>query len=159
MTAEIRSVSYRELISGNKNFRNLWLGQIISLMGDWFNLIATAILTANLTGSGLAVGGLFVIRSLAQFVSSPFGGVLADRFNRKKILIWSDILRFFIVLGFLLVKDASQIWLLYTLTALQLGISGIFFRPRMQFFLMWSQKMRLVQPTRSLQRHGQRCWL
>ena len=127
MTAEIRSVSYRELISGNKNFRNLWLGQIISLMGDWFNLIATAILTANLTGSGLAVGGLFVIRSLAQFVSSPFGGVLADRFNRKKILIWSDILRFFIVLGFLLVKDASQIWLLYTLTALQLGISGIFF--------------------------------
>ncbi len=96
-------------------------------MGDWFNLIATAILTANLTHSGLAVGGLFVIRSLAQFVSGPLGGVLADRFNRKWILVWSDILRFFIVLGFLLVKDASQIWLLYTLTALQLGISGIFF--------------------------------
>ncbi len=96
-------------------------------MGDWFNLIATAILTANLTHSGLAVGGLFVIRALAQFVTGPIGGVLADRFNRKKILIWSDILRFIIVLGFLLVKDASQIWLLYTLTALQLGISGIFF--------------------------------
>jgi len=96
-------------------------------MGDWFNLIATAILTANLTGSGLAVGGLFVIRALAQFLTGPFGGVLADRFNRKWILIWSDILRFFIVLGFLLVKDPSQVWLLYTLTALQLGISGIFF--------------------------------
>jgi MFS family permease len=96
-------------------------------MGDWFNLIATAILTANLTQSGLAVGGLFVIRSLAQFLTGPIGGMLADRFNRKWILIWSDILRFFIVLGFLFVKDASQIWLLYTLTALQLGISGIFF--------------------------------
>ena len=127
MTTQTRSVSYGDLLSGNKNFRNLWLGQIISLMGDWFNLIATAILTANLTHSGLAVGGLFVIRSLAQFVSGPLGGVLADRFNRKWILVWSDILRFFIVLGFLLVKDASQIWLLYTLTALQLGISGIFF--------------------------------
>ncbi len=127
MKMQTRPVSYRDLIQGNKNFRNLWFGQIVSLMGDWFNLIATAILTANLTQSGLAVGGLFVIRSLAQFLTSPFGGVLADRFNRKWILIWTDILRFFIVLGFLLVKDVSQIWLLYTLTALQLGISGIFF--------------------------------
>ena len=127
MTIQTRPVSYKDLIGKNKNFRNLWLGQIISLMGDWFNLIATAILTANLTHSGLAVGGLFVIRSLAQFISSPIGGMLADRFDRKWILIWSDILRFFIVLGFLFVKDASQIWLLYTLTALQLGISGIFF--------------------------------
>ncbi|MBT3321566.1 MAG: MFS transporter [Anaerolineae bacterium] len=127
MTREVHAISYKELIRGNRNFRNLWLGQIISLMGDWFNLIATAILTANLTGSGLAVGGLFVVRSLAQFLSSPLGGVLADRFNRKKILILADILRFFIVLGFLFIKDASQIWLLYTLTALQLGISGIFF--------------------------------
>lgn len=127
LTTQTRPVGYWGLISGNKNFRNLWLGQIISLMGDWFNLIATAILTATLTGSGLAVGGLFVIRALAQFITGPIGGVLADRFNRKWILIWSDVLRFFIVLGFLLVKDVSQIWLLYTLTALQLGISGIFF--------------------------------
>ncbi len=127
MRTQTRPLSYWGLIHGNSKFRNLWFGQIISLMGDWFNLIATAILTANLTGSGLAVGGLFVIRALAQFVTGPVGGVLSDRFNRKKILIWSDILRFIIVLGFLFVKDASQIWLLYTLTALQLGISGIFF--------------------------------
>ena len=126
MTTQRHLIGYWSLISGNKDFRNLWFGQIISLMGDWFNLIATAILTANLTHSGLAVGGLFVIRSLAQFITSPFGGVLADRFDRKWILIWSDILRFFVVLGFLLVKDASQIWLLYTLTALQFGLSGIF---------------------------------
>ena len=95
--------------------------------GDWFNIIATAILVAKLTNSGLAVGALFVIRALAQFVTGPFGGVLADRFNRKRILIWADVLRCFIVLGFLLVKDASHIWLLHTLSALQLGISGIFF--------------------------------
>jgi MFS family permease len=120
-------VGYWGLINGNRNFRNLWFGQIVSLMGDWFNLIATAILTAQLTNSGLAVGALFVIRALAQFVTGPFGGVLADRFNRKWILIWTDVARAFIVLGFLLVRDASQVWLLYTLTALQLGISGVFF--------------------------------
>jgi len=127
LTAQTRPVSYWDLINGNRNFRNLWFGQIVSLMGDWFNVIATAILTAQLTNSGLAVGALFVIRALAQFVTGPFGGLLADRFNRKAILIWADIARAFIVLGFLLVKDASQLWLLYTLTALQLGISGIFF--------------------------------
>ena len=127
MTALTRPVSYWDLINGNRNFRNLWFGQIVSLMGDWFNVIATAILTAQLTNSGLAVGALFVIRALAQFVTGPFGGMLADRFNRKAILIWADIARAFIVLGFLLVKDAGQLWLLYTLTALQLGISGIFF--------------------------------
>jgi len=124
---QIRPVSYGELVRANGNFRDLWFGQIVSLMGDWFNVIATAILTAQLTGSGLAVGALFVIRALAQFVTGPFGGVLADRFNRKWILIWADLTRCVIVLGFLLVKDASHIWLLYTLTALQLGISGIFF--------------------------------
>ena len=127
MTVQARPVSYWGLINGNRNFRNLWFGQIVSLMGDWFNVIATAILTAQLTNSGLAVGALFVIRALAQFVTGPFGGMLADRFNRKAILIWADIARAFIVLGFLLVKDAGQLWLLYTLTALQLGISGIFF--------------------------------
>jgi len=127
LTVQTRPVSYGELIRANGNFRNLWFGQIVSLMGDWFNVIATAILTAQLTGSVLAVGALFVIRALAQFVTGPFGGVLADRYNRKWILIWADILRCFIVLGFLLVEDASHIWLLYTLTALQLGISGIFF--------------------------------
>jgi len=127
LTIQTRPVSYWGLINGNRNFRNLWFGQIVSLMGDWFNIIATAILTAELTNSGLAVGALFVIRALAQFVTGPFGGVLADRFNRKAILIWADIARFVIVLGFLLVKDASHIWLLYTLSALQLGISGIFF--------------------------------
>ena len=127
MTAQTRPVGYWGLINENRNFRNLWFGQIVSLMGDWFNLIATAILTAQLTNSGLAVGALFVIRALAQFITGPFGGVLADRFNRKWILIWADVARAFIVLGFLLVRDASQVWLLYTLTALQLGISGVFF--------------------------------
>ncbi len=44
-----RPVGYGELIRGNANFRNLWLGQIISLLGDWFNLIASAALVVELT--------------------------------------------------------------------------------------------------------------
>ena len=52
------SVGYGELIRGNANFRYLWIGQIISLLGDWFNLIASASLIAMLTRSGFAIGSL-----------------------------------------------------------------------------------------------------
>jgi MFS family permease len=126
VNAKNKPIGYGQLIRQNQNFRNLWLGQVISLLGDWFNLIASATLIANLTQSGLAVGGLFVIRMLSQFIMGPIGGVLADRFNRKTILIATDILRALIVLGFLLIRRPEDLWLLYTLTALQLGISGVF---------------------------------
>ncbi|MYB95215.1 MFS transporter [Candidatus Poribacteria bacterium] len=57
-----KSVSYFELLRQNPNFRWLWGGQVVSLLGDWFNLIASAILITELTGSGLALGILFTIR-------------------------------------------------------------------------------------------------
>lgn len=123
-------VGYSALIRGNRNFRYLWFGQIISLLGDWFNLIASAALIGQLTHSGLAVGTLFVVRMLAPFVVSPIAGVVADCYNRKQILIVSDAIRALLVFAFLLVRDAGDIWLLYTLTALQLGFSGFYFPAR-----------------------------
>lgn len=121
---------YLTLIRANHNFRNLWFGQIISLLGDWFNLIASAALVTQLTGSGSAIGVLFVIRMLAPFLISPFAGVWADRYDRRKLLILTDILRAITLFGFLLVRDAEHIWLLYALTAFQLAISGVFFPTR-----------------------------
>jgi MFS family permease len=121
---------YFELIRKNASFRYLWFGQIVSLFGDWFNLIASAALVATLTESGLAVGGLFVVRMLAPFLTSPIAGVVADRYSRKYVLFWADVLRGCTVFGFLLVRDASWIWLVYVLTAIQLGISGFFFTAR-----------------------------
>jgi len=124
------SVGYLTLLHENRNFRLLWLGQIVSLFGDWFNLIASAALVSQLTESGLAVGGLFVLRMLAPFLISPFAGVVADRYNRKHVLILADLSRAAVVLGFLLVRDPRQVWLLYVLTFIQLAISGIFFPTR-----------------------------
>jgi MFS family permease len=108
----------------------LWLGQIISLLGDWFNLIASATLVAALTESELAVGALFVVRMLAPFLISPLAGVAADRYNRKKLLIATDVIRAVAVLGFLWVRDSDDVWLLYTLTAIQLAFSGVFYPAR-----------------------------
>ncbi|MFC1961328.1 MFS transporter, partial [Chloroflexota bacterium] len=70
--------SYISLVRRNRNYRYLWLGQIVSLLGDWFNLIASAALIGALTQSGLAIGGLFVVRMLAPFLVSPVAGVFAD---------------------------------------------------------------------------------
>lgn len=121
---------YLELVRKNRSFRFLWFGQIVSLLGDWFNLIASASLVASLTDSGVAVGGLFVVRMLAPFLVSPFAGVAADRYNRKWLLIFTDLARAVTLLGFLLVREPRHIWLLYGLTALQLGLSGFFFPTR-----------------------------
>jgi MFS family permease len=121
---------YLELARGNADFRNLWYGQIVSLFGDWFNLIASASLVGKLTGSGLAVGSLFAVRMLAPFLISPVAGVAADRYNRKKLLILTDIIRAIVVLGFLFVRSPQQVWLLYALTAVQLAMTGVFFPTR-----------------------------
>ncbi len=123
-------VSYLQLIRGNVDFRYLWSGQIVSLFGDWFNLIGSAALIAQLTQSGLAVGGLFVIRMLAQFVGTQVGGVAADRYNRKRLLILTDVTRAIVAFGFLLARGPEQVWLLYALTALLMAISGVFFPTR-----------------------------
>ncbi len=121
---------YGELLRTNRAFRLLWFAQIASLFGDWFNTIASASLLAQLTGAGAAVGALFAIRMLGAFLSSSLAGVLGDRFNRKRILIVTDLLRAAVVLGFLLVRTPGQIWLLFVLTAVQVGISGVFYPVR-----------------------------
>ncbi|MXX26223.1 MAG: MFS transporter [Caldilineaceae bacterium SB0668_bin_21] len=120
------AVSYSDLLRHNRNFRYLWFGQIVSLLGDWFNLVASAALVGMLTQSGLAVGSLFVVRMLAPFLVSPIAGVVADRYNRKNVLIAADLIRAAVVLAFLLVRNPGDVWLLYTLTAVQMAMSGFF---------------------------------
>ena len=124
------AIGYVALVRGNSNYRNIWFGEIVSLFGDWFNLIASAALISKLTGSGVAVGGLFVVRMLAPFLISPLAGVWADRYNHRKLLLATDLSRAVVVLGFLLVREPSQVWLLYVLTAVQLGISGVWYPAR-----------------------------
>lgn len=121
-----RIVGYFEILQTNPNFRWLWAGQVVSLLGDWFNIIASAILIRSLTESGLALGVLFTIRMLAPFCVAPIAGICADRFNRKHILIITDIVRGLLLIGFLFVQDENDIWLLYTLATLLFGVSGFF---------------------------------
>jgi len=108
------SAGYIELLRGNRNFRMLWLGQVVSQMGDWFDTIALYTIILNLTGSGRAVGLLLVARFLPSFFFGSLSGVVADRFSRRSIMIVSDVLRAVVVLGFVLGSAAAitfVIWL------------------------------------------------
>ncbi len=117
---------YVALLRRNREFRQLWLGQVVSQLGDWFNTIALFTLVLRLTGSGRAVGLVLVARFLPSVVLGPLSGVLADRFDRRHIMIASDAARAVVVLGFLFVRGPEQVWLVYVLTVLQLAFSAFF---------------------------------
>ncbi len=117
---------YAVLLRENKDYRQLWLGSVVSQLGDWFNLIASAALIANLSGTGTAISYLFLVRFLPLFLFSPVAGVLADRYERRYVMIAADLLRAVTVLCFLFVREPGQVWLLYLLTFFQFALSAIF---------------------------------
>jgi predicted MFS family arabinose efflux permease len=117
---------YLTLLRTRPQFRYLWLAAVVSFAGDWFNTIASLILVNRYLDSTTAVSLLFISRALPPFLLGPVAGVVADRFNRKTILIVTDLLRFFIVLGFLFVNSSENAWLIYALTIAQFVVSAFF---------------------------------
>ncbi len=122
----MEEVTYRSLVQNNRNFRLLWMGDIVSLFGDWFNTIAIYTLIATYTDSPFAMGLVFVIKMGSYCVASPLAGVIADRYNRRRLMIVSDLLRCVLVLGFLGVRDVSHLPWLYVLIALQMVLGSVF---------------------------------
>jgi MFS family permease len=115
-----------ELLRSNRGFRFLWLGQVVSQMGDWFDTVAVYTIALRLTGSSRSVALIMVARFLPTVVLGPLAGVIADRFSRRAIMIGSDIVRAIVVLGFLFVRRPDQMWLVYVLTVFQLAFSSFF---------------------------------
>ncbi len=119
--------SLRDLLR-NKNFRWLWLGQIISNYGDSLTSLALLILINRLTGSTAAIATVAILMALPQVTVGMVAGVFVDRWSRKMTMIISDMLRGFVVLGLLLVRGPEDVWILYALTLIQATV-GVFFSP------------------------------
>jgi MFS family permease len=102
------------------------MGQVVSEVGDHFNSIAVLSLALHLTGSGVAVGGVMIARTLPAILAGPIAGVVLDRFDRKKIMIASDVVRAVIALAFVLILTHQQRWLLYVLSGLLMFASPFF---------------------------------
>ena len=120
------ALSYTRLLRENRTFRILWLSQVISNAGDWFSTIAVLGLTLALTGSGLALSIVTICQMLPPFLTAPLAGVVAERYNRKRVMIVTDILRAGAALGFLLVDSADEVWMLYLFMAILSGLGPFF---------------------------------
>lgn len=86
-------LSTRELLVRNRDFRRLLLASIVSLAGDWFSFVAVASLVTELTGRPGAAAFVYAATVLPVFLASPIAGTLADRFDRKRILVIADLVR------------------------------------------------------------------
>jgi MFS family permease len=115
------------LLRENRPLARLWLAQAISLVGDWFTLIALAVLVTRWTGgSGLAVAGLMLTQLLPFFCIGPWSGVLVDRYDRRRLLIASDVVRAALVLLFIPATASGRLWPLYLIAFVHYAVSTVF---------------------------------
>src|SRR5438270_7447883 len=105
------------LLKSNNNYRYTWSGQVVSEIGDHFNNIAVFSLALANTRSGLVVTGVLLARAIPAILVGPLAGVALDRFDRKRIMIASDLVRAVVALGFILAIPRKDSWLLYLLSA------------------------------------------
>jgi MFS family permease len=119
--------AFLDLLRGNRNYRYMWTGQVVSEIGDHFNNIAVFSLALAHTQSGLVVSGVMLSRALPAVMAGPIAGVVLDRLDRQKVMIASDLLRGIIALAFILtVRGHFGTWLLYVLSGLLMFASPFF---------------------------------
>ena len=113
-----------------RNFRLLWIGEGISLLGDQFYMIALPWLVLSLTGNALAVGTVMAMAGIPRALFMLVGGALTDRFTPRKLMINSNLVRMVLtgLLAALVATNLIQIWMLYAL-ALFFGLADAFFFP------------------------------
>ena len=117
---------YGRLVRGNRNFRKLWMAQIVSEIGDWFYTIAIFSLLLELTGKAQSVAIGLVLWVLPQTFVGPIAGAVNDRISRRKVMIFADLARVVIVASMLFVRSAGTAWLIYPLIFLETIMAGFF---------------------------------
>lgn len=129
------SRTFRSL--GVRNYRLYFLGQIVSMSGTWMQSVAQAWLVLELTGSGIALGTVTALQFLPTLVLGPWGGLIADRVDKRRLLIWtqSAAALLALVLGVLVVTHVVTLWMVYAL-ALGLGLVTMIDMPTRQTFVM-----------------------
>lgn len=121
------SLTYLQLLGRNRSFRRLWIGQVISELGNWFNFIAVLGLVRVVSNASPEVTTIVLIIRLAPFtIFAPLAGAFVDRWSRRTVMIVTDLLRVVIAFGPLLVRGPEDLWIAYLCTGL-LSFVGTFF--------------------------------
>lgn len=122
--------AFLSLLGENRNYRYTWVGQVVSEIGDHFNNIAVFSLAVKAASagrdSGMLVTGVLLARAIPAMLAGPLAGVLLDRFDRKRIMIASDLTRAVVAAGFIFTVGHPSAWLLYLLSALLMLASPFF---------------------------------
>ena len=118
------------VLKNNRDLRLLFVAQNLSFMGDWVTFVALAGLVQDVTGSKFLVSLLLVAFSLPSFLASPIGGPVADRYDRRKVLIIVSILQAIAASGLLLIGD-SKIWIAFVAQG-SIAALAAFVRPALE---------------------------
>lgn len=116
------------LLRRNPDFRRLFLSSVVSFLGDWFALVAVSGLVRELTGREGSTALVFAAEVMPIFLMAPLAGVLADRLDRKRLMIGSDLARVVPALGLLVALATEQAWLAYLCVA-SISALAAFFQP------------------------------
>src|SRR5919199_600913 len=127
MSGSPSPVPYLRVIHSPRYFP-LWLGQIVSNLGDTLNYVALVVLVFRLSHSGVAVSALVVTEIVPTLLLGPVTGVLIDRFDRKHLLIAVDLARAGLVLT---LAVTHVLWAVYALAVL-LAVGSTLFNPALQ---------------------------
>ena len=119
---------YLDLLRRNRSFSRLFTAQLISFAGDWFATVAILGLTLELTGSPTIASLILVVQTGAFAVASPMAGVLADRFDRRRLMVIADLSRVPVALAFLFARDAGTLWIAFVAVGL-LSVGAAVFEP------------------------------
>ena len=123
-----RFAPYVDVLRRNPAFRRLYAAQLISFAGDWFASVALLGLALDLSGSAAVASLVLVLQTGGYALVAPLAGALADRVDRKMLLVSADIARVPVCLGFMLARTPETLWIALA-CALLLSAFGAFFEP------------------------------
>lgn len=120
-----------------RNYRLYFIGQVISVSGSWMQRVAQSWLVLHLTGSGVALGVVAALQFLPMLILGAWGGVWADRVDKRKLLMITQAVMglLALVLGVIALTGLVQLWMVYLL-ALLLGLVTAMDNPARQSFVM-----------------------
>lgn len=127
----MREVGYFELVRCNRDFRRFWIANIISMLGEWVNLIALFVLINTHTGSAFLIGILLTVRMGSFAIFQPFIGMLADRWSRKWMMIFANGSSVIIALSFLKVDGPEDMVWMIALTGVMTLLHGVYMTAEM----------------------------
>ena len=134
-----------------RDFRLLFAGETISVLGDQFHFVALAWLALQLTGSGLALGTVLMTAAIPRAVFVLVGGAFSDRFSPRTLVLVSNLIRGVVVavIAALVLTDRAELWHLYVLAAI-FGVVDAFFYPALNTFVPMIVPERLFAPANAV---------